>query len=367
MNAHTAPRPRGLAVARLLVALLLVPLTAACLGTGSAGPLPTPTLDGPSTAPLPSRPATSPSVESSPPTTPPSSPGSPAPTTEPTAPATDRPTDPPATDGTPETMQSVPYFLMRDPTGRLNPTLVPVRRTVERTVGVGRAALEQLLSGPRPGDYEADVGGISTAIPEGTVLLGLDITDGLATVDLSREFESGGGSYSMGARLAQVVYTLTRFPTVDRVAFRLDGVPVTVFSAEGLVLDGPVDRDDYLDYLPPIFVDSPAWGSVVIGPAVENDVPGRYLVEVRGRANVFEAQFYAALLDQDGNVLDEESVMASCGSGCWGEFEFILGQDAPGEATLQVWNLSARDGSVEDLRAYRLDFAPEDTGEGCGC
>jgi spore germination protein GerM len=300
---------------------------------------------------------------------------SPAPTPESTTTPSARPTRTPDESGepaesgaTPEPMVVVAYFLMDDPSGQTNPTLVPVRRIVEPTRAVGRAALEQLLSPPLPGDYEADVGGISTAIPEGTVLLGLDIESGLATVDLSREFESGGGSYSMGARLAQVVYTLTRFPTVERVAFRLDGEPVTVFSAEGLVLDEPVDRDDYLDYLPPVFVDSPPWGSVIFGPPIENDVPGRYLtVEASGLANVFEAQFFAALLDSDGNVLDEKIVMAACGTGCWGEFEVTLGSEVPAELTLRVWTLSARDGSVEFLREYRIDFAPEESEDGCGC
>jgi N-acetylneuraminic acid mutarotase len=49
----------------------------------------------------------------------------------------------------------------------------------------------------------------------------------------------------MQVRLAQVVYTLTQFPTVRRVRFALDGTPVNVFSSEGIVLDHPVGRGDY--------------------------------------------------------------------------------------------------------------------------
>ena len=53
----------------------------------------------------------------------------------------------------------------------------------------------------------------------------------------------------MQMRLAQVVYTLTQFPTVSAVRFSLDGAPVDVFSSEGIVLDHPVGRTDYEDLL----------------------------------------------------------------------------------------------------------------------
>jgi hypothetical protein len=57
----------------------------------------------------------------------------------------------------------------------------------------------------------------------------MNIDDGLATIDLSREFEAGGGSLSMFGRLAQLVYTVTQFPTVDEVALMLDGQRVDGF------------------------------------------------------------------------------------------------------------------------------------------
>jgi spore germination protein GerM len=58
--------------------------------------------------------------------------------------------------------------------------------------------------------------GIGTLVPADTRRLGLDISGGTATIDLSSEYQSGGGSPSMTARLAQVVYTLTQFPIVKR-------------------------------------------------------------------------------------------------------------------------------------------------------
>ena len=113
-----------------------------------------------------------------------------------------------------------------------------VSRTHEATQAVGAAALTDLLAGPTEVERSD---GISTAVPAGTRLLGLVVSDGLATVDLSSEFESGGGSLSMMARLGQVDCTLDQFPTVDGVSFELDGEPVDVFSGEGIVLDKPVD------------------------------------------------------------------------------------------------------------------------------
>ncbi len=119
-----------------------------------------------------------------------------------------------------------------------------VPRTVPYTKAVARAAVNALLAGPTSAE-KTTWPAISTAIPAGTRLLGIDIDDGVATVDLSREFDDGGGSFAMHARLAQVVYTLTQFSTIDAVQFRIEGVPVRVFSSEGIILDGPQDADDF--------------------------------------------------------------------------------------------------------------------------
>lgn len=122
-----------------------------------------------------------------------------------------------------------------------------VQRAIPDTPQVATNAIKALLEGPTPAEESED---LSTAIPPATLLLGLTIEDGLAVIDLSREFESGGGSFAMISRLAQIVYTLTQFPTVDAVSFMLDGQPVTVFSNEGLVLDEPVVASDYWSALP---------------------------------------------------------------------------------------------------------------------
>ena len=223
-----------------------------------------------------------------------------------------------------------------------NAGLVPVLREIPKTRAVGSAAMEALIAGPNDDELGARPA-MYTTIPDGTRFLGLTIDSGVATVNLSKEFQSGGGSESVLGRLAQVVYTLTQFPTVTSVSFQLDGEAVTVFSGEGVVLDEPVGRADYTDQLPAIFVDRPAWGGVLASP-------GR----VVGVANVFEAQFTVRILDGEGRALASGPVMASCGSGCWGTFDVTIPYTvkAAGWGTLQVDEPSAKDGSPTHVTEY---------------
>ena len=101
--------------------------------------------------------------------------------------------------------------------------------------------------------------------------------------------------------------------------------------------------------LPDIFVDRPAWRA-----ALGN--PGR----VTGNADVFEATFRVAVIDAGGKTLVDRQVMATCGSGCRGNFD-VTAQYKVTKAqwgTLRAYNLSAKDGSVEDARDYPVWLTP---------
>jgi hypothetical protein len=246
---------------------------------------------------------------------------------------------------TAETMTVRAYFVLGGEPGVVG--LVPVVRVVPRTVGVARAAMLELLDGPTA--KESGDRTMSTAIPDGTRLLGVSVRNSLATVNLSTEFDSGGGSASMHYRLGQVVYTLTQFSTIRSVAFQIDGQMVTVFGSEGIVLDGTQRRQDYTDQLPTMFVDRPAYGA-----ALGN--PGR----VAGNANVFEATFRVAILDASGRTIEDQRVMATCGTGCRGTFDVQVGYDIPKAqwGTLRVYDPSEVDGSPEDIRDYPVWLTP---------
>jgi Sporulation and spore germination/Immunoglobulin-like domain of bacterial spore germination len=325
----------------ILAVGMLVATVAACSGsTGGLGsvptaaPIPSDEPGGPDLTPGPSSPA-SPSAEPS------ESPGA-TPSNRPSAAPGGSAAPTPAPSGT--TIVRA-YFVLGGEPGTVG--LVPVLREVPKTTAVARAAMTALLAGPTAA--ESGDRTMSSAIPDGTDLLGITIKNGIATVDLSTEFDSGGGSTSMQFRLAQVVYTLTQFSTVKSVVFQVEGETVTVFGGEGIVLDGPQARVDYYDQLPSIFVDRPAYGA-----ALGN--PGR----VAGNANVFEATFRVALIGAGGQTLVDQQVMATCGTGCRGTFDVSLQYTvSKGQwGTLRTYFLSAKDGTPKDIRDYPVWLTP---------
>lgn len=210
-------------------------------------------------------------------------------------------------------------------------------RVVPKTQQVGAAAMKALLEGPTAVEEEA---GMVTNIPAGTTFLGLTIDDGVATVDLSKEYASGGGTLSMMMRLAEVVFTLTQFPTVDGVNFKLDGEPIDVLGGEGLILDHPMSRSDYEDLSPAILVESPTVGNTVDSP-----------MRVRGTANVFEAVFRINVVDWDGLIIADEVVTASSGTGTRGTFDVTIPftVESAGRGALIVFAESPKDGSPIDV------------------
>lgn len=233
-----------------------------------------------------------------------------------------------------------------------NAGLVPLQRAVPRLEPAGsteRAALEALIAGPSDAE-QAAVPAISTVMPEGTRVLGLELgAGGVATVDLSSEFEAAGSANARG-RLAQVVYTLTQFPTITDVHFSIAGKPITTFTDAQVPLDPPVDRSDFTDQLQGLFLDTPAWGAPLGNPG-----------HLTGLADAFEAQFVVSIVDGSGKVeLARRSVMAACGSGCYGTFDTTIpySVSAVGPGRVRAYELSEVDGSPVNVTDYPVLLNP---------
>jgi germination protein M len=228
---------------------------------------------------------------------------------------------------------------------RTGGTLAPVyRQLVTQDSAIASAAVRALFSGPSATERSA---GLGTTIPTGTALHGVTVRKGAADVDLNQAFTTGGGTLSMTARVGQLVYTLTQFPTVQRVTFRIDGKPLTVLGGEGLILDKPATRTQYESLLPPVFIENPAMGQPVTSP-----------VRVRGLANVFEGQFLVEIRDAQGRVVASTPATASMGS--FSPFDvtlsFAVGNVQSGAVI--GYDRSAKDGSVIDLFSVPVTLRP---------
>ncbi|HEY4607486.1 MAG TPA: GerMN domain-containing protein [Acidimicrobiia bacterium] len=261
-------------------------------------------------------------------------------------------TKPPATTTTtlpPADVAVVPYFYV-DEAGHENrqgPFLLPVTRDVSATRAVARAAMEQLLAGPSDGEKDG-VPSISTLIPDDVRLLGLTITDGIATVDLSAAFEATDDSAVVAQRVAQVVFTLSRFPTVQEVLFLQDGAAIKVPIGNGQIVDRPVNIGDFLEFAAALHVETPSYRGQGANP-----------LHVMGFGAVFEAAFSYALTDDDGLIVAEGHAMTNNGTG-WGGFDFTISYevDQAQVGSLIVWANSAKDGSRIDIREYPVGLVP---------
>jgi Sporulation and spore germination/Immunoglobulin-like domain of bacterial spore germination len=324
---------------RLPMIAALTMLVAAC-SAGSSGPvatMPTPTTVTPSPS------STDLSIPVTSPTSVPS-------TTSPvvTSPPTTQPSQT-TTTPTPATLDVAPWFFV-DEAGHPNRTgafLVPVQRTVPHTVAVGRASLEQLFAGPTSGELSG-VPAISSTIPSGVRVLGLTITDGLATVDLSVEFGGSDTSPVVALRMAQVVFTLTSIPNVNEVLFRQDGIAIKSQTSEGQLVDRPVLQADYLDFAAALTVVQPVFGGGGTSP-----------LHVTGFGAVFEAAFNWVLTDSDGLIIAEGNELTSNGTG-WGSFDFFIDYEVTANqvGALIVYTNSAKDGSRIDIREYPVALVP---------
>jgi hypothetical protein len=215
------------------------------------------------------------------------------------------------TTATTETTETAPpettrfrVYLVRD--GRVQ----PVARTATKTLAVATTAFQDLIAGANGKEQQI---GLSTEMPDSVKPWSLALEDGVVRLRTATEFNQ--------LALAQIVYTLTQFPTVK--AVEIAGRRYT--------------RADFEDETPIILVESPLPFETVKSP-----------VRATGTANTFEATFNYDLVAPDGKVLDTHFVTASSGSGQRGTFDFTTKPFTvahPGLGKLVVYELSAKDGS----------------------
>jgi spore germination protein GerM len=99
-------------------------------------------------------------------------------------------------------------------------------------------ALAYVLAAPAP-DASAD---LHTAVPPGTELRSAEVTDGVATIDLTNQINDVSGP-SQKEAFAQIVFTALAIDGIQQVRFLIDGEPVDAPTDNGNL--AVISADDY--------------------------------------------------------------------------------------------------------------------------
>ncbi len=177
-----------------------------------------------------------PAAEKDPAKTPPAAPApeKPSPTENPAAkPAEEKPVV--------QTRTATLFFVSIDSDGRV------LRKEVTRQVPRTNSPLTETLTALFAGTTSAESSkNLRTLIPAGTRLLSASVKDGVATLNLSEEFQFNQyGIEGYLGQLAQVVFTATAFPTVSSVQILIEGQRREYLGAEGVWIGTPLSREKF--------------------------------------------------------------------------------------------------------------------------
>ncbi|MCT4593225.1 MAG: GerMN domain-containing protein [Anaeromicrobium sp.] len=121
--------------------------------------------------------------------------------------------------------------------------LVPVMRKIPWEEGIGKATLKKLIN-TEENKIEMEGMGLMPVIPSSTQIKGMNIKDGLCTVNFSKEFLNLASKSEEEMVLRSIVYTLTEFNTIDKVDFMIEGKEVNKFQfGTDMGLDGMTRKD----------------------------------------------------------------------------------------------------------------------------
>lgn len=114
-----------------------------------------------------------------------------------------------------------------------------VKRDYKTTDGTKlKAAITALLKGP---DKKERAKGIYSEIPQGTKLLSIDESPNKIVINLSTDFEQGGGTDSLYKRLYQLIKTANKNSAQD-VYLYINGKQIDVMGGEGLMINQPLNE-----------------------------------------------------------------------------------------------------------------------------
>lgn len=99
-------------------------------------------------------------------------------------------------------------------------------------------AIKSLLKGPTAKERAK---GVYSEIPQGTKLISLEETAEKASINLSGDFENGGGTDSIYKRLYQLIKTANKNATTS-VYLYINGKEAEVIGGEGIMINQPLNE-----------------------------------------------------------------------------------------------------------------------------
>jgi hypothetical protein len=131
------------------------------------------------------------------------------------------------------------YFMRMDSDGVL------VRVQEKRQLSTSSSPLLDTINALLAGTQAAEEArGLTTLIPEGTVLINAAMRGSTAVLNFNENFMFNNyGAEGYLAQLRQIVWTATEFPSVKNVLFLIEGQRVE-FLGDNIRLDKPISRDD---------------------------------------------------------------------------------------------------------------------------
>jgi spore germination protein GerM len=113
------------------------------------------------------------------------------------------------------------------------------------TEPTARRVLGGLLAGPTESEQAF---GTTSALPSPASARLVHVRENVARVELAPAFRDGAVA-NQSTALGQIVFTLTALPGIDEVSFVVEGSPVSVPTAAGTLVEGPVGRRPYQSLL----------------------------------------------------------------------------------------------------------------------
>lgn len=132
------------------------------------------------------------------------------------------------------------YFLGTDKSG--SKVFKIVKRSVEPNKTKLETAITELLKGVNTNEHKK---GFYSEIPKGTKLISLKEDNFKIILNLSSDFQYGGGTDSIFSRIKQIIRTATINSPHKDVYLYLDGKQADVIGGEGIMITQPLSESSF--------------------------------------------------------------------------------------------------------------------------